>query len=107
MLALNFQNSKFKQFAISYDKARSEYHIANQSGNGCSFVLGITFISAYIDVKLYDAKDQFPLKTETDLPFFLYCFLEQLEDLERDYLQMVERFDKLEETAGIIRQWIA
>jgi len=106
MFVLNFQNARFKQFAISYDKARSEYNIANQSGNGCSFVLGTTFISAYIDVKLYDVKEQFPIKSETDLPFFLYCFMDQFEDMERDYLQMNERFDKLEATANVIRQQI-
>jgi len=106
MLVLNFQNFHFKQFAISYDKARGEYQIANPSGNGCSFVLGTTYISSYINVSLYDVEDQFPVKTERDLPFFLYCLLEQFENIEKQYLQMLERYKKLEESANNIRNCI-
>ena len=106
IVVLNCQNSHFRQFTISYDKAGSEYRITNPSGNGCSFVLGTTYISSYVNVNLYDTQCQFLLKTEKDLPFFLYRLLEQFEHLESNYLQMMERFDKLEKSAGIIRQWI-
>ena len=108
-VALNLQNPHFKQFTIFYDKEKSEYHITNPSGNGCSFTLGttcMTIISMFIDIKLYDIKHQYLLKTETDMPLFLYCLLEQFENIEQDYLQLMEGFDKLEESANIIRKWI-
>ena len=106
IFVLSHQNSQFKQFAISYDKAKIEYHITNPSGNGCSFVLGVTYMSMYIDVKLYDIKCQFLLKSDRDVPCFLYHLLIQFEDIEKDYLQLIERFVKLEESATIIRKWI-
>ena len=46
------------------------------------------------------------MKTERDLPLFLYCLLKQFENIEKDYLQMLELYDKLEESANIIRKWI-
>jgi hypothetical protein len=106
MVVLNHQNSQFKDFTIFYDKAKTEYHITNKFGNGCSFVLGTTFISMYMDVKLYDTKYRYLLKSETDMPLFLYCLLEQFENIERDYLQLMDSFDKLELSASIIREWI-
>jgi len=70
--ALNYRNPHFKQFSICYDKAKTEYHITNPLGNGCSFVLGTTYMSIYIDVKLYDLNYRYKLKSETEVPFFLY-----------------------------------
>lgn len=105
-VVLSGTGSKFGQFAITYDKARSEYHIANIHGNGCSFMLGKTYMSSYIDVKLYGNKCRYLLKNETDLPCFLYDLLEQFESLEDDYLKLIENIDMLEEAAGNIRKWI-
>ena len=106
IVTLKEQSAQFGQFSISYDEAHSEYQIANVSGNGCSFVLGNTYISMYIDVKLYDVEYRFLLKDERHLPYFLYDLLEHLENIERDYLKLIEEFNKLEEAASIIRSWI-
>ena len=106
IIALNYQNPHFKQFSIYYDKAKTEYHITNLLGNGCSFVLGTTYMSIYIDVKLYDLNYRYKLKSETEVPFFLYRLLEEFENIEREYLQLIERFNRLKETANIIRKRI-
>ena len=99
-------NSHFKQFTVIYDKATAEYHIANSYGNGCSFVLATTYISQYIDVKLYDTQVRYLLKTETHLPYFVYELLEQFDNIEREYLQKTEQLDRLDAASRAIRQWI-
>jgi len=104
IVALKEQNAHFGQFFIFYKN--SEYQITNLLGNGCSFVLGNTYISRYIDVKIYDVKYRFLLNDERHLPFFLYDLLEQFENIERDYLNLIEEYRKLEETANIIRNWV-
>ena len=107
IIALNNINSHFRQFAIFYDKTKTEYCIENQCGNGCSFILGTTYMSRFIDVKLYDIKHQFLLKEDIDVPYFLYHLLVHFDSIEKDYLQLVEYFDKLEKTATIIRKWVS
>jgi len=107
LIVFHYQNSYFKQFSIFYDKAKTEYHITNLSGNGCSFVLGTTYMSMYIDVKLYDINYRYKLKSEAEVPFFLYRLLEEFGNIERDYLQLIERFNQLQEAVNIIRKRIA
>lgn len=106
IVAIQKQNAQFRQFSISYNKARNEYQITNSFGNGCAFILGNTYISRYIDVKFYDIKYQFLLNDEKHLPYFLYDLLEQFENIERDYLNFIEELDRLEETADVIRNWV-
>jgi hypothetical protein len=104
IVALKKQNTNFGQFSISYNN--SEYQITNLRENGCSFVLGKTYISMYINVKIYDVKYQFLLNDERHLPYFLYDLLDKFENIEQDYLKLIEELDKLEETASIIRNWV-
>jgi hypothetical protein len=106
IVALKNQNAQFEQFRISYHKALNEYQITNSLGNGCSFVLGKTYISMYINVRFYDVKYQFLLNDERHLPYFLYDLLDQFENIERDYLKLMEEFNKLEEIANSIRNWV-
>ena len=106
LVLFHHQNFHFKQFSVFYDKAKTEYHITNPSGNGCSFVLGTTYMSIYIDVKLYELNYRYKLKSETEVPFFLYRLLEEFESIEKDYLQLNERFTQLKETANIIKKSI-
>ena len=106
MVVFHHQQFRFKQFTVLYDEVKTEYHITNPMGNGCSFVLGTTYMSIYIDVKLYEINYRYKLKTETEVPFFLYNLLEQFEIIERDFLQLLEHFNQLREAANNIQKWI-
>jgi hypothetical protein len=44
-------------------------------------------------------------KSEKHLPYLLYHLLEQFENIEKDYLKLISEYDKLQETANIIRNW--
>jgi hypothetical protein len=72
IVSLQSKNAQFGQFYISYDEKLSEYRITNSFGNWCAFTLGKTYISKYIDIKLYDVAHQFLLDDERHLPFFVW-----------------------------------
>ena len=105
-LTLKNQNTQFRQFTIHYNQRLSEYQIINHNGNGCLFFLGITYMSRYINVNLYDVKYHFLLPNEIYMPYFLYDLLEQFENIEKGFLQMIDIFDEMEKSANIIRQCV-
>ena len=100
-------NAHFRAFTVFYNKARSEYTITNPNGNGCSFMLGQTYMSKYVDIFLFDLKYRYLLGNENNMPFFVYRLLEKFTEVEREYLQLIERLNKLEENANKIRKDIS
>jgi len=105
-LALKNQNTQFGQFTINYDSKLGEYQITNNNGNGCLFFLGITYMSRFVDVKIFDVKYHFLLPNENCMPYFLYDLLEQFEDIEKGFLQLIDNFGEMEKSANIIRQCV-
>jgi hypothetical protein len=99
-------NTHFSQFTVFQNKQTSEITVANSHGNGCSFILGITYISKYIDIQIFDLKYRYQLENGSHLPFLVYHLLEQFTSIETEYLQLAEFYKELENRANKIRKRI-
>jgi hypothetical protein len=102
--------AKFRRFNVAYDPKMKEYNVTNTLKNGCAFILGNTYISQYLDIKMNDLQFRYYLKNEYDLPCLVFYFLEQLDTIEKEYIRFTEQMEKSEQFAAManiqIKEWL-